>query len=241
MIRLEEVLQLKEGEEVKAVTRRHVVTLLPELIAATVLIVAPFFFLFPLFTSGPAGIVLFGVLVIVGVILAVRGFIIWDGDLLIVTNNRLVDVDQQGMFARVINEISYINMQDPSWSKTSPIDFLLGVGRVSARSSSGSLIIEARYIPRPKELHELITDYSQQALVAAGWAAPANSEAPSRPSTESKNPKDTLVDRVSKQIASMDEEALKKLSETLKGNQQDIAIAKLFGNDKNRLKEIDES
>ena len=71
MIRLEEVIQLKEGEEVKALMRRHVVTLLPQLVAASVLIVAPFFFLFPLFTSGPAGIVLFGVLVLVGVLVAV--------------------------------------------------------------------------------------------------------------------------------------------------------------------------
>jgi hypothetical protein len=236
MIRLEEVIQLKEGEEVRALARRHVVTLAPLLLTSLVLIVAPFFFLFPLFTSGPAGIIVFGVLVIVGIIIAVRGFVMWDGDLLIITNHRIIDVDQQGVFARAVNEISYLNMQDPAWSKKSPIDFMLGIGRVSARSNSGSLTVEATHVPRPKELHQLISDLSHQ----AASDAPAGSALFAKKEKDIPAEKSALIDRVSNQIADMDEEALKKLSDTLKGNQQDIAIAKVFGDDKNDLKEIQE-
>ncbi|MEN9557987.1 MAG: hypothetical protein RL141_356 [Candidatus Parcubacteria bacterium] len=242
MVRLEEVIQLKEGEEVKALTRRHIITLFPQFLAALVLIVAPFFFLFPLFTSGPAGIMVFGVLVLVGVLVAIRGFVMWDGDLFIITNHRIIDVDQQGLFARTINEITYLNMQDPSWSKKSPIDFILGIGRVSARSSSGSLTIEARFVPRPRDLHQMITDYSQEALAAAGWIASPSVGGASKPKppASSGSSKEVLLERVGKQLEHMDEKALERLAKTLKGQEQDIAVSKLFGDQKNALKEIKE-
>ena len=229
MIRLEEVIQLKDGEEVRALSRRHAITLLPALSAALVLIVAPFFFLFPLFTSGPAGIVLFGVLVIVGVIVAVRSVVMWDGDLLIVTNYRIVDVDQQGVFARAVNEITYINMQDPAWSKKSPLDFMLNIGCVSARSNSGSLTIEAAHIARPKEMHQLIGELAHRAGDDTALSPESGKETPN--ATPEEVQKDMLIDRVSMQIAGMDTEALKALSQTLKGTEQDIAITKLFGDD----------
>lgn len=235
MIRLEEVIQLKDGEEVRALARRHVITLLPHLLVAAMLIVAPFFFLFPLFTSGPAGIMVFGVLVCVGAIVAVRSVIMWDGDLLIITNHRIIDVDQQGVFARTVNEIMYTNMQDPAWSKKSPLDFMLGIGRVSARSNSGSLTIEATHVPHPKELHQLVSELAHRAM--AGTDKISHEPEPPRDLPDNKR---ELVDRVSKQIAGMDEEALKKLADTLKGNTQDIAIAKVFGNNGATLKEIKE-
>lgn len=232
MIRLDEVIQLKDGEEVRALTRRHVITLVPHLLAAAILIVAPFFFLFPLFTSGPSGVMVFGVLVCVGILIAIRSVIMWDGDLIIVTNHRLIDVDQQGIFARTINEILYGNMQDPAWSKSTPLDFLLGIGRVSARSSSGSLMIEAKHVPNPKELHQLISELAHKAMAAwtsGGTSSTSTSSSGATAGTSTDDTKRELVDRVSKQIANMDEEALKKLADTLKGNAQDIAIAKVFG------------
>jgi len=50
MFRLESVIQLKDEEQIRAIARRHIITLIGPLALAMVLIVVPFFFLFPLFS-----------------------------------------------------------------------------------------------------------------------------------------------------------------------------------------------
>lgn len=163
MPRLDDIIQLNEKEEVRAIARRHGVTVIPPLALALVLMVTPFFFLFPLIATGPTGIVLFFAVVSAGVIVAVRTFVMWDGDMLVVTTRRLVQSEQRGMFARTVNEVAYENLQDVAWSKSGPLDHLANTGGIRVRSLSGSQVIQVRFIPRPKDVQQLINDLRYEA------------------------------------------------------------------------------
>lgn len=240
MPKLEDVIQLKEDEQVKALARRHGITLVPLLLLALVMIVTPFFFLFPLFGSGPAGIVVFLAVVTSGILIAFRSFIMWDGDLLIITNQRIVDVDQQGIFSRTVNEITYNNIQDLSWSKGSVLDYVLRIGTVRMRSDSGSMTIEAKHVAHPKALQNLINDLWQEAIRHKTPSRPTISGNVSESPVENPH-RDDLIKEVADRVDALDDEGLSKLARSLKAEDREIAITHLFGEQKDgSLKELKE-
>lgn len=158
MFHLEDVLQLKDDEQVKAIIRRHVATLVPTLLLALLCIVVPFFLLFPLFSWGVLGVILFFVAVIFGIVCAVRAMVLWDADVLIITNLRLVEVDQRGLLARTVSEAGMPTVQDVSWSRKGLAQTLFRMGTVRIKTTVGSGEIEVCHVGRPEQVYELIND-----------------------------------------------------------------------------------
>ncbi len=162
MFQLEDVLQLKEGENVVRLTRRHVLTLAPGLILALLLIVLPFFLLFPLFGLGVVGVVMFAAAVLIGIGVAYRSVMLWDADVLILTTHRLVDVDQKGLFTRNVTEAQLSNIQDVSWSKKGFWQTIFRMGSVQVQTAGSSSNIEAVHVSEPQRLAEFLNDLRHQ-------------------------------------------------------------------------------
>lgn len=243
MFKLENVLQLKENEDVRMVSKRHAITLLPSLLFACILIAAPFFFLFPLFSTGPTGIVAFLVLVVVGFILAWRTFATWDGDALIITSDRIIKVTQTGIFSRTVNEIAAENVSEASWEKKGFIGHLCNYGNVLIGSGKKC---EAKNVPKPQEVHALIQEIVD-----------TSKKERTRPDQD----RSKRIERVQDMLEEMDDATLRKIErllktedrtetvrslfqtgDTKKESERDISIKKLFGSssDTNKLKPLDE-
>lgn len=158
MFHLEDVLQLKDDEQVKAILRRHPATIAAPLVLATFLIVLPFFLLFPLFAWGIAGIVLFLAAVVIGIVTAIRALVLWDADVLVVTNMRLVEVDQKGLLTRSVSEAALKNIQDVSWIRNGMAETMFHMGTVKISTAGNAAVIEAKRIPHPEAVSELIND-----------------------------------------------------------------------------------
>ncbi len=173
MFHIEDVLQLKDREEVRHVTRRHVLTMFPPLLLALVLIVAPFFLMFPLFAWGIFGVALFFVAVLLGIGTALRTLLLWDADILIVTNLRLVDVDQRGVFARSVSESPLDAIQDVSWSRSGIVQTVFRMGNIKVQTAGATVNIEAKDIPHVETVHELINELRQPSAGRAPSAASA--------------------------------------------------------------------
>lgn len=162
MFHLDDVLQLKEGENVIRLIRRHPITLVPSLSLAILLIVLPFFLLFPLFGLGILGVIMFGAAVLIGIGVAARAFLLWDSDVLVMTTHRLVDVDQKGLFTRNVTEAQHTNIQDVSWSKKGIWQTMLGIGSLNIQTAGASLNIEASQVAHPQQLAEYLNDIRHQ-------------------------------------------------------------------------------
>ncbi len=158
MFHIEDVLQLKETEKVKLFVRRHPMTLLPSLLTATLLIVTPFFFIFPLFSFRMPGVAVFLSSVLIGIVIALRAFLLWDSDALIVTTDRLVKVDQKGVFSRFVTELAMDSISDVAWKRQGVVDTLFSVGSLSVNSPAVSKTIEMKRMSHPQRLHETIND-----------------------------------------------------------------------------------
>ncbi len=162
MFKLEDVLHMKDGEEIKNIVRHHGLMLVPGLFFAFLLIVAPFFFLFPLFALGLFGVAIFLVAVIAGIIVAIRTFLLWDADVFIITSIRIVDVDQRGIFTRIVSEASIPSIQDVSWRRSGLIQTVLKIGALRVTQNGTRGAIEVRNVANPERVCDEINDLRHQ-------------------------------------------------------------------------------
>ena len=167
MFKLESVIQLKDDENVKAMVRRHLSTLVPQLALAMVLIVLPFFFLFPLFSLGPVGVILFGVCVAAGLVVAARSMFLWDADVLILTDERAIDVDQKGILSRRVSEAPFTVVQDVSWKREGFWQTFFRMGTLTIQTAGATAPISADSIGRPEKVYELVNDLRHEAKTNA--------------------------------------------------------------------------
>ncbi len=171
MFRLDSVMQLKDEEQIRAMVRRHAVTLIGPLLLAMLLIVTPFFFLFPLFNLGVFGVIIFVLLFLVGAFMAFRTFFVWDNDVLIVTNFRVIDIDQRGLFSRHVSEAGLSAIQDVSWKKQGFWQTIFRMGSVTVQTAGATATIQGDDLPKPEKIQNLINDVRTEAPSPAAPAA----------------------------------------------------------------------
>lgn len=218
MFRTESVIQLKDEESIQAMVRRHLVSLLPSLFLAMLFIVIPFFFLFPLFSYGLAGVIIFGVSVVLGILWSMRTFFLWHADVLIITNLRIVDVDQRGLLSRKVTEAQYENIQDVSWKREGVFQTIFRMGSVQVQTAGSSQTIEAHGVPFPQKVHELINDLRGQIVDVKK----ENSK-----STEQKDRR-SRIRHIAELLEDVDDEAVMEVERMLERKEKNKAMQVLF-------------
>jgi hypothetical protein len=108
---------LKPGEELWQVYKRHGLTYFLWWIAGFILVLAAFFFLWPLFRMGGWGVIIFLVLLFVGAGIIIRTIRLWNGNLLLLTSQRVIDISRSGFFGETISEMPFYDIQDVSWAR----------------------------------------------------------------------------------------------------------------------------
>lgn len=200
MFKIENVIQLREGEEIRLVAKRHFMGIFWQLFGSFLLIGIPFFFLFQIFATGPSGLVMFSLLILAGLFWAWRTFILWDGNVLIVSTARVIKATQTGLFSRVVTEINALDAAtSSSWTKKGLSGFLWNTGTVLLGNGPA---IEAKGIPHPHEVFGLIQEISQQAR---------------KNQHESRMLRDSRMDRIHATLQSLDDTHLKQVEQILKG------------------------
>jgi len=212
MFKLENVIQLKPEERIRLITKRHAATIFPRLVLALLLIVTPFFFLFPLLKTGPTGIVVFSVCVGVGVLVAWRTFVMWDGEALIVSNQRIVKVTQSGFFSRTVTEASLDRLADISWRKRGLMGTVFNFGDLTI-NTTGQQRIAATHMPSPREIHALLVEVLDLMRTRAAVAV-----------LES----DARAKRLHALIDEMDDSELVQLERAISKSGREEAISSLF-------------
>ncbi|MFZ6015927.1 MAG: PH domain-containing protein [Patescibacteria group bacterium] len=218
MFRIESVIQLKEEEEIQAMVRRHLFTVMPSLFLAMLLIVIPFFLLFPLFSIGLTGVIIFGVTVIVGILWAIRTFILWHADVLIITNLRIVDVDQRGLLSRKVTEAPFENIQDVSWKREGMAQTIFRMGSVEVQTAGASAKIEAHNIPYPQKVHELINDLK-------GRAPEIKEETKQSPEKKDRR---SRIRHIAEMLDDVEDETVQEVERMLEKKAKNKAMEKLF-------------
>ncbi|KAA0206486.1 hypothetical protein EDM68_02240 [Candidatus Uhrbacteria bacterium] len=129
MLHLREIIALQEGERIVRVLRRSLWTAVPGLALSALFIVLPFFFLFPLIRLGFVGAALICASLALGIYLALKHVLLWDTNVLVLTDRRFVVVCQGGLWSRQVFESSIVGAQAAPGQR-SFLDLLLRKGEL---------------------------------------------------------------------------------------------------------------
>jgi len=155
---LEKALNLKGDESVLYIARQFPVSYIGAIFVTFVLIVAPFFFLFPLFSFGLIGMIAFFAIIFTGILYGARKMMVWYYNVLAVTNKRVIDIEQNGLFSRTVSIAQYEDIDDCSYRIKGVLPTIFKYGTVLIETSGNSANLEARKVRHPHILQDLINE-----------------------------------------------------------------------------------
>lgn len=160
-------------EQVQVVIRRHPIILLPFVIYIGLMIVFPqLFYMFvapdmmPFLMQSPYKDVFFLLTTIYYGFVWIGSFIAWSDyylDIWIVTDQRIIDVEQKGFFHRVVSEVDLKRVQDISSSVTGFIPTFFGFGDIMIQTAAEMNKFTMESIPHPVTVRREITELTRKA------------------------------------------------------------------------------
>ncbi|MFH1366601.1 MAG: PH domain-containing protein [Patescibacteria group bacterium] len=188
---------LNEGEEMIETVRCHPIIMIGPLIAAGLFVILDFFFLVLLFSQGWWGAALFFAVLMVVLTLGFRTWVIWSRNVFIITNRRVIDVDQHGFFSKTVSECNYEKIQDVSYTIKGVIATIFKFGSINIQTAGNVANLELNFLKNPARVQEMITDQQRKA---------------SLPIEEDKEiTKENLLYALRQKNQGVDEEALNKI------------------------------
>ncbi len=165
-MRVNKLIVKKSYEHVEHVLHRHPVTFIPTLVLFSFLLVAPLILLIVAESSMPNLLVenasyAIAVLLISGYYLSIilfmfARFIDFYLDMWIVTNDRIVDVEQFGLFSRTISELDLFRIQDVTSDVHGFFPTIFHYGNVTVKTASTNINIVFKNIRHPNTIRERI-------------------------------------------------------------------------------------
>lgn len=169
---------LKTEEVVVLIVRKYPLVFTGQILIATLFIIGPFFFMYVLFQLGGYGVVGFVVALLIGIILAVRVVVVYSFNVFIITEERIIDVDQQGFFRRTVSETTYEKIQDVSIKIHGIMQTILHYGSVVIQTAGTQANIELHGVKNPEHVQQNIiniqnTNAPQEEIVSGSDVASA--------------------------------------------------------------------
>ena len=153
---------LKDDEEIIKVVRKYALVFFGPVFLSAIFIIAPFFFLYPLFHWGSWGVLIFFLILIIGILLGLRAFVIYSLNTFIITNQRIIDIDQRGFFDRTVSETTYDKIQDVSFKIKGIAQTLWHYGSIIIQTAGSQANIELHGVKDPEQIQHLITEIQKE-------------------------------------------------------------------------------
>lgn len=162
----------KSYEHIEYQVRRHPITFVPSILALLVMLAmapAVYFLLKNVTPNLLTGTVSYPLLVLLGstYLLSVAAFFFTNFvtfylDLLIVTNDRLMSIKQQGLFSRTISELDLYKIQDITSEVHGAFPSLFGYGKLTIETAGANEGFVIEDIPHPEQLRQAILDLAEE-------------------------------------------------------------------------------
>ncbi|MFH0830659.1 MAG: PH domain-containing protein [Parcubacteria group bacterium] len=148
---------LKKDEAVVAIIRKHWITFVLPLVGSIIAIGVLIGFVDFFFRSSLGAIIWF-VLLVLALLFAVYYWIIHYFDSFIITDIRIIDIDQRGLFKRTVSETTFDKVQDVTYSIVGIVATGLDFGTVSVQTAGTEGKIELDHVPHPRKVHEIVLE-----------------------------------------------------------------------------------
>lgn len=156
--KLQKKIHLQEGEEIAEVVRQYPLSLFWQIIFAFILVILPFFLMFLLLSWGSIGLFLFAFLLAVALFYSLKVFNNWYFNIFIITNYRIIDIDQKKFFDKTVSGITYDKIQDISYHQKGLGQTLFKYGSVQLQLVNANTKIKLEKIYQPEKVQQLLTE-----------------------------------------------------------------------------------
>jgi|GEM_PF-468125 len=147
---------LRTDEQIIAILHHHPITYVKQFFITAVLILGAFFLMFFLFSIGQIGVALYCALLLTGFFYGAREFYIWYNNIFVITNQRIIDIDQSGFFHKTVSEVSLDKILDICYYVHGFWQTILHLGTIKITEAGASLIL--RNIKEASKVNQLIAD-----------------------------------------------------------------------------------
>ena len=166
------LIKQKSYEKIEYLLRRHPLTFVPIFAVFVILMLVPvalYFLLNNLFPQLLTGELSYPVLVLFASVFYLSVYLFFYGqfidfylDLWIVTNDRIVDIEQHGLFSRSISELDLYNIQDVTVEISGFFHTMFKYGDLHVKTASDNSQVIFRDIPNPNEVRQALIELSEQ-------------------------------------------------------------------------------
>jgi len=157
----------RKNEEIKLILRKHLITLLPHFMYISLMFLLPVIFyiifvpaVFPAFLSAPYNRLFILLTLIYYGFVWIITFTVWVDyylDVWIITNERLLDIEQIGFFNRVVSELDLKRIQDITSYVHGMLPTMFGFGNIKIQTAAEEKRFELKSIPHPVTTRREIT------------------------------------------------------------------------------------
>ena len=157
----------RKDEEIELVLRKHLITLLPHFIYISLMFLLPVAFyifivpiVFPAFLNAPYDKLFILLSLIYYGFIWIMVFTIWVDyylDVWIITNERLLDIEQIGFFNRVVSELDLKRIQDITSRVYGILPTMFGFGNINIQTAAEEERFKMKTIPHPVTTRRKIT------------------------------------------------------------------------------------
>lgn len=155
----------RDTEQLYLLVRKHPVTNVPWITLTIVLLFAPLIGSYfvqnfaPSLTEGiGAGMqfLLFVFWYIIVFVYAYEQFLLWFFSVNIITDDRIVDIDFKGLFAKEFAEVQLSKIQDVHSDVIGPLAIIFNFGTVTVQTAAEQTVVEFDNVPRPDQVSKFI-------------------------------------------------------------------------------------
>ncbi|MEK9158717.1 MAG: PH domain-containing protein [Patescibacteria group bacterium] len=150
------IINLKDGEKVVKIFRHSHAISLGYYFLIFIFIVAPFFFMFLLFSWGNWGVAFFSAGLTLGLYLLLRVIYFRYNNALVVSNERVVVVGRHGWWHKTLLELGHDNIVNVSYRIKGFFPTVFRYGRVTVQTARGGADLEFDRLAKPHAVSELI-------------------------------------------------------------------------------------
>lgn len=151
--------QLRPEENVLFIVREYIIT---KFFIFTILLLAYFcllFFMYPLISYGVLTTGLFFIALVAILFYSIRTFIIWYLDVMIVTADRLIDIERSGIFSYEVKDIDWENIRDITYKKQGVWAILFNYGTIRIAIADQDNPIELDHVYQPHQIRDILSNH----------------------------------------------------------------------------------
>ena len=169
---ISKLIKQKAYETIKYFLRQHPITFIPTLVLFTVLLFVPVVLHLLIQTMYPeifTGQILYPIFILSSSIYYLciciffySQFVEFYLDIWIVTNDRIVDIEQQGLFARTISELDLYRIQDVTVVVNGFFPTMFHYGNIYVKTASNNSQIIFRNVSHPNEIRQVLIQLAEE-------------------------------------------------------------------------------